>query len=246
MDRPLFLSLLGGMLASPSMARAFPAPPLRRLRLINAHTSESFDGPYRDDTGPIAMALEDLSSLLRDHHTGERIAVDVGVIDFLAALMDAMGATRATVLSGYRTVATNGLLARTNFGVADNSQHLYGRALDILFDTRLEAAMKTARAMKRGGVGWYPRSGFIHIDTGPVRNWTLEDRGLEHLLLPLDQLVAGNGSRLTSPTPVGRLNSLIPARTPSPFTAQQELGLKRIVDQALAQPFTRRISVGKH
>lgn len=253
MDRRVFLSSIGGVLATPFSARALPAPPLQRLRLTNAHTSESFDGPYRDDTGPIELALAELSFLLRDHHTGERITVDVGVIDFLATLMDAMGTTRATVLSGYRTVATNRLLARTSFGVADNSQHLYGRALDIRFDTRLEAAMKTARAMKRGGVGWYPRSGFIHIDTGPVRNWTLEERGLDHLLLPIDELVAGNGSRLSSPadidmlgSPKGRRDNVIPARTPSPFTAQQELGLKRIVDHALAQPSTRGMSLGKH
>ena len=252
MDRRLFLSSIGGVLATPFSARALPAPPLRRLRLTNEHTNESFDGPYRDDTGPIELALEELSFLLRDHHTGDRISVDVGVVDFLAALMDAMGATRAIVLSAYRTVATNRLLAQTKFGVADNSQHLYGRALDIRVGTRLEQAMMTARAMKRGGVGWYPRSGFIHIDTGPVRNWTLDDRGLDHLLLPIDQLVAGNGARLTSPTnsdmlgsPATRLDNLMPARTPSPFTAQQESGLKRILDQALAQPFTRPISVGK-
>ena len=115
----------------PRPARAWPAPaPLRRLRLSNAHTGESFDGPFRDDVGPISQAMSDLSVFLRDHHSGEKIAIDVGVLDFLASVMDAVGATSATILSAYRTRETNAMLARTTFGVADNSQHIYGRALD--------------------------------------------------------------------------------------------------------------------
>src|SRR5712691_6612451 len=191
MDRRLFLALGGGLLATPRQVRAWPAPsPLRRLSLANAHTGESFDGPYRDDLGPIAVAMEELSHFLRDHHSGERIAIDVGVIDFLAAVMDAVGATRATVLSAYRTRATNAALARTTFGVADNSQHIYGRALDIHLGARLEDAMRAAREMQRGGVGWYPHSGFVHLDTGPVRNWALEGLGVERLLLRLQDFLA--------------------------------------------------------
>ena len=126
MHRRDFLALAGGVLGHPGAVHALSAPPLRRLRLVNAHTKEIFDGPYRDDLGPIGLAVEELSLLLRDHHSGEQIAIDVGVIDFLATLMDAIGATRATVMSAYRGVATNQALARTKFGVAYNSQHLYG------------------------------------------------------------------------------------------------------------------------
>ena len=75
------------------------------------------------------------------------------------------------------------MLARTSFGVAEHSQHIYGRALDISLGSKLAEAMTAARAMQRGGVGWYPHSGFIHIDTGPVRNWTLDETGLDNLLL---------------------------------------------------------------
>src|SRR6266852_6462099 len=187
MDRRLFLALATGLLAAPRWARAVPAAPaLRRLILTNAHTGESFDGPYRDALGPIGLAMEELSHFLRDHHSGHSIAIDVGVVDFLAVVMDAVGATRATVLSAYRTPETNAMLARTTFGVAEHSQHMYGRALDIYLPARLEEAMQAARAMQRGGVGWYPRSGFIHIDTGPVRNWTLDGRGFGRLLLGRD------------------------------------------------------------
>jgi len=173
MRRRVFLALAG-----------WPTPmPLRRLRLANPHTGETFDGPFRDDTGPITQAMADLSELLRDHHSGEKTAIDIGVLDFLASVMDAVGATHATVLSAYRTRETNAMLARTTFGVAENSQHIYGRALDIRLPTRNEDAMQAARGLERGGVGWYPHSGFFHIDTGPVRNWMLDQRGLDSLLL---------------------------------------------------------------
>src|SRR5207249_9046125 len=134
----------------------------RRLDLVNAHTGERFSGPYRDQGGVIADAVEELCFFLRDFHCGRRIEMDVGVLDFLADVMAAVGATRATVLSAYRTPETNEMLRRTNFGVAEHSQHIYGRALDIYLPARLEDAMEAARKMERGGVGWYPHSGFIH------------------------------------------------------------------------------------
>jgi uncharacterized protein YcbK (DUF882 family) len=165
-------------------AIALPRPPsLWRLKLLNAHSGETFNGAYRDDKGPIAQVMEELSVFLRDHYTGEKITIDVGVIDFLADVMDSVGATGATILSAYRTPETNAMLARTTFGVAENSQHLYGRALDVYLPTRLQDAMQVARKMRRGGVGWYPQSGFFHLDTGPLRNWTLVQPGLGRLLL---------------------------------------------------------------
>jgi len=108
--------------------------------------------------------------------------MDVGVIDFLADVLDAVGETKATILSAYRSAETNAILARTTFGVAEHSQHILGHALDFRLEARLSDAMTRARAMRRGGVGWYPQSGFIHIDTGPIRNWTLGERGLDRLL----------------------------------------------------------------
>ena len=225
MDRRLFLALAGGWLTTPGPARAWPAPPpLRRLSLVNAHTGDSFDGPYRDDLGPIALAMEELSYFLRDHHSGAQIAIDVGVIDFLAAVMDAVGATRATVLSAYRTRETNAMLARTSFGVADNSQHIYGRALDIRLETRVEDAMHAARAMQRGGVGWYPRSGFIHLDSGPVRNWTLDGQGLDRLLFRLQQLVAHSGLAVPK--------NVLAGRARHPLSVRQRLALHRVIAKA--------------
>jgi uncharacterized protein YcbK (DUF882 family) len=184
MDRRLLLLMAAGWAAWPAAARAVPRPPaLRRLRLVNAHTGETFDGAYRDDKGPIGRVLDELSVFLRDFHCGAKTEMDVGVLDFLADVIDAVGETKATILSAYRTPETNAMLARTIFGVAENSQHMYGRALDISLGSKLAEAMTAARAMRRGGVGWYPHSDFIHIDTGPVRNWTLDESGLDNLLL---------------------------------------------------------------
>jgi uncharacterized protein YcbK (DUF882 family) len=224
MDRRLLLAMVGGLLASPVPVGALPVPSLRRLKLFNSHTRESFDGPYRDDQGPIASAMDELSHLLRDHHSGERIAIDVGVLDFLAAVMDSVGAGRATVLSAYRTLATNRMLARTTFGVADNSQHLYGRALDIRLESRLEDAMATARKMQRGGVGWYPRSGFVHLDTGPVRNWTLDGLGLDRLLTQVEQLLVR----------AGMPKEVIAVRAHRPLNVRQRLALHRVIAKAMA------------
>jgi len=183
MDRRLFLSLATGWAAWPRKARAVARPPaLCRVRLFNVHTGETFEGTYRNEKGPIARVIDELCIFLRDHHSGEKTQIDVGLIDFLADVLDAVGETRATVLSAYRTAETNAMLARTAFGVAENSQHICGCALDVHLGSRLREAMAAARAMQRGGVGWYPRSGFVHIDTGPVRNWTLDEHGLDRLL----------------------------------------------------------------
>ena len=136
MYRRRFL-VAGVLLAIPRLSWAAPAvAPLRRLRLVNTNTGETFDGSFRDDLGPIATALADLSDFLRDYRSGKKTAIDVRVLDFLASVMDAVGQTRATVLSAYRTRETNAKLARTHFGVAENSQHIYGRALDIRLETR--------------------------------------------------------------------------------------------------------------
>ena len=184
MDRRLFLSLIAGAVTLPDMVRALPSAPPQphRLNLNNPHTGETFSGIYRDDNGPIPRVMDELSVFLRDFHSGEKIDIDVGVIDFLTGVMQAAGQTSATILSAYRTAETNAMLAHTHFGVAENSQHIYGRALDVHFGDKLAEAMKAARAMQRGGVGWYPHSSFMHIDTGPVRNWDLDRSGLGTLL----------------------------------------------------------------
>ena len=185
MDRRLLLSIIAGTAVLPHLVKAVPLPPPQphRLNLVNQHTGETFSGVYRDDNGPIQHVMDDLSVFLRDYHCDEQIAIDVGVIDFLSHVMQAVGQRSATIFSAYRTPQTNEKLMHGSFGAAENSQHLYGRALDVHFGEKLEDAMKTARGMRRGCVGWYPHSGFMHIDTGPVRNWDLDHKGLGSMLV---------------------------------------------------------------
>ena len=161
-------------------AAAEPSVP-RRLKLKNANTAETFDGLYRDSQGPIASAMSDLAVFLRDHHANKPGPVHVDTLDFLADVMEAVGQSAATILSAYRTPETNAMLATYIVGVAEKSQHLLGRALDVTFDARLADARTAALKMERGGVGWYPRSNFIHLDTGPLRSWERDGSDIELL-----------------------------------------------------------------
>jgi len=163
-------------------AFARPAEP-QRLVLKNTHTGETFAGPYRDATGPLPSAVSDLAVFLRDFHADKTGPVDLAMLDFLADVMAATNQSHATVLSAYRTKATNEMLAATTFGVAEHSQHIVGRAIDVTFDRDLAGVEKTALAMRRGGVGWYPSSHFIHLDSGPTRSWELDGSGFDRLLI---------------------------------------------------------------
>jgi uncharacterized protein YcbK (DUF882 family) len=155
----------------------FPAPSTpRRLFLSNPHTGEVFSGPYRDKIGPIPEAMIDLAIFLRDHREGLSGPVYVETLDFLADVIEASGQSQATILSAYRTKKTNAMLAARIFGVAEKSQHLAGRAIDITLNSNLSPAARVARKMARGGVGWYPHAHFIHLDSGPIRNWTIDAR----------------------------------------------------------------------
>jgi uncharacterized protein YcbK (DUF882 family) len=242
MDRRFLLSLIAGTVALPQLARAVPLPPPRphRLNLANPHTGETFSGIYRDDFGPIPRVMEELSVFLRDFHSDEKIDIDVGVIDFLAQIMRSVGRTTATILSAYRTPQTNAKLTKTSFGVAENSQHLYGRALDVHFGDSLADAMKAARAMQRGGVGWYPHSSFMHIDTGPVRNWDLDNTRLGTLLVgkhrvrfdKKGQMLDAKGSRMVG------------AKLPAVLRGEPPLGVRgrlaRLRQLARAEFFARK------
>jgi uncharacterized protein YcbK (DUF882 family) len=173
------LTLVFGSAASARVlldAEPFKFEPLsrpRRLRLRHAHTGETFDGPYRDAIGPMPNAMIDLALFLRDHHENLTGPVFVETLDFLADVLEQTDQAHATILSAYRTKKTNAMLASRIFGVAEKSQHLAGRALDITLDSKLKPAANLARRMARGGVGWYPHNHFIHLDSGPIRNWTI-------------------------------------------------------------------------
>jgi uncharacterized protein YcbK (DUF882 family) len=115
-----------------------------------------------------------LNRFLRDHYSGVQGTMDPGLIDQVRRLQQAMASDGAIeVISGYRSSVTNERLRRRGGGgVATRSLHLQGRALDLrIAGVPLVALRDAALDLRAGGVGFYPESNFLHIDTGPVRRW---------------------------------------------------------------------------
>jgi uncharacterized protein YcbK (DUF882 family) len=155
----------------------------------------------------LPSAFSDLAIFLREFHADKTGPVDIAMLDFLADVMAATHQSRAVVLSAYRTRETNEWLRATTFGVAENSQHIWGRAIDVTFDRDLDRVVKAALAMKRGGVGWYPNSHFIHLDSGPIRSWELDGADFDNLLAG-GRLVARPRRILTVRERLARLRAL--------------------------------------
>ena len=146
----------------------------RRIPLFNIHTGEAATVEYYADGGYRADQMDHLDALLRDWRTDAVIRMDPRVIDILYVLWTMAETERPIhVLSAYRTAETNARLARTNPLVARNSLHIEGKAVDFyLPDGDLARLYDLAISLRGGGVGWYPRAGFLHVDCGPVRCWT--------------------------------------------------------------------------
>jgi uncharacterized protein YcbK (DUF882 family) len=149
------------------------APP-GRLALYNIHTREALTIPYRDAAGRYdPAALDRLNRLLRCHFTGEVAAIDLRVVEFLGAVDQELGGDREIhVISGFRSPEYNAWLIRRGSGVATHSLHLLGRAIDVRFPgLPVGRVRRAALALGWGGVGYYPASGFVHLDSGRVRSW---------------------------------------------------------------------------
>jgi uncharacterized protein YcbK (DUF882 family) len=147
---------------------------VRRLRLYNTHTGERLDVVYRRGDAYLPDALDKLEHHLRDHRTGDVHPFDPQLFDLLADLAEAAGRPEGEfqVISGYRSPQTNEMLRRRTTGVAKNSLHTKAQAIDVrLPDVKTETLRELALTLRRGGVGYYPRSDFIHVDTGRVRRW---------------------------------------------------------------------------
>ena len=175
--REIFGAALGATLLPLAWSVATGTPtaddPNRRLALHSIHTNESLDVTFHDRNGFVDDALKKLQHLLRDHRTGEDHAMDPDLYVLLSDLARTAGLDpHYEVISGYRSPATNSGLIAGGHHVAKQSMHLQGRAMDVrLHGIELAAFRDLALAAKRGGVGFYPRSNFVHIDTGRVRSW---------------------------------------------------------------------------
>jgi uncharacterized protein YcbK (DUF882 family) len=155
-------------------AGALPDADAHRIRLFHTHTGERIDLVYRNAEAYIPESLERLDHFLRDHRTGDVDHYDPRVFDLLSDLIAAAGHPGAElqVICGYRTPWSNEFLRTHTFGVARNSLHMQAEAIDIrLPGVSIASLRNTALALGRGGVGYYPRSNFIHVVVGRVRRW---------------------------------------------------------------------------
>ena len=145
----------------------------RTLDFHNLHTGENVSATYWADGSYVDGALADIDKVLRDFRTGEVQPIDRSLLDLLHDLRDAAGSGDTFhVITGYRSPKTNQKLAAKSGGVAKKSLHMRGMAIDVrLPGTQLSHLKQAATALQRGGVGYYPKSDFIHVDVGRVRYW---------------------------------------------------------------------------
>ena len=145
----------------------------RTLTFIHTHTGEKLVAPYLQGDCYQAACLAQVNHFLRDFRTGEVHAIDPALLDMLFDLQ--VRADREApfeVISGYRSPATNSKLHRKSTGVASHSLHMEGKAIDIRLSGFSTARLRDhALSLKRGGVGYYQASDFVHVDTGRVRFW---------------------------------------------------------------------------
>jgi uncharacterized protein YcbK (DUF882 family) len=159
--------------ALPGIAAARAAD-ARRLHFVNMHTGESLETSYFERGSYQPAELGRMDWLLRDHRSGDVMPIDRRLFDLLHELaMTAGREPRYQVISAYRSPATNAMLAATTDGVSARSLHMEGRAIDVrLVGLPTATFCDLALARRAGGVGYYPKSDFVHLDLGRVRSWT--------------------------------------------------------------------------
>jgi uncharacterized protein YcbK (DUF882 family) len=145
----------------------------RSLEMVNVNTGETISVTYWSDGAYRRDALDQLNHFCRDSQNNQQTEMDPLLFDVLWQTMQITGyQSRVEVLSAFRSPTTNAFLASMSRGVARDSQHMNGNAMDIRFPgVPVFKIRQAARALQLGGVGFYPRSGFVHLDTGPVRYW---------------------------------------------------------------------------
>ena len=145
----------------------------RQLSFYHTHTRLSLDVVYYANGEYVDSALDEINRFLKDFRTGEITAINPQLLDLLHDVRNELGPDATVeVISAYRSPQTNEMLRATTTGVAKNSQHVKGNAIDVrLRGIRTTRLRDTAIRMQRGGVGFYPKSDFVHVDMGPVRAW---------------------------------------------------------------------------
>jgi uncharacterized protein YcbK (DUF882 family) len=171
--RRFLVGSLGAAAALSGAGRSAAAVAAHRLSFYHIHTAEKLTIVYREQGVLIPQALVEVNRYLRDFRTEQVHDIDATLLDTLHALystFDERG--NFEVISGYRSPRTNAALRHATTGVAENSLHIQGRAIDVrLTSAKTTALRDAALALKAGGVGYYAESNFVHLDTGKVRSW---------------------------------------------------------------------------
>lgn len=168
-----------GLTLIPNTLLAAPKTPTktasksRTLYVKALNLNETLRSTYFDGEKYVASELKKLNRLFRDRRNDEEIEIDVGVYDQLYLLQNYFGQDKAIMMiCGYRSPVTNQNMKATKAGVAEKSLHMTGQAVDFYIeDVPLKKVQEAALALKSGGVGYYPKSNFVHVDTGTVRHW---------------------------------------------------------------------------
>jgi uncharacterized protein YcbK (DUF882 family) len=175
MNRRKFMAnvaLSAPLAALPTLCLAAPAVP-RSLRFYHTHTGEKLDVLYYEHGGYLPEALDAVNQLMRDHRSGEVTRMDPKLLDLLRQVQTRLGSTGTfEIISAYRSPATNEMLRNQGGGVAKSSLHMQGKAIDVrLSNVATKDIRQVGLDLKLGGVGYYPQSNFVHLDTGRVRRW---------------------------------------------------------------------------
>ncbi len=172
--RKLLKSALGTTLAGLLMpARHALGMADKHLSFYHTHTGRKLDVTFARGGKFVDSALQEVNEFLNDFRTGDVTEIDPELLNLMYDIRESLGSEgRFEVISAYRSPKTNEMLRNRGGGVAKNSQHLLGKAIDVrLSDVELPKLRDAALAQKRGGVGYYAKSNFVHIDTGRVRRW---------------------------------------------------------------------------
>ncbi|WP_162046200.1 YcbK family protein [Vibrio taketomensis] len=173
-----FIKLAGSGLVvascAPSVALASTPDLSRSLAFNNLHTGENLETCYFDGKQYVAKELGRINHICRDFRRNEIHKMDKHLFDQISLIQKELGVdSEVQIISGYRSPATNASLRAHSSGVAKKSYHMTGQAIDFRLEgVSLRRVRDVAREIKAGGVGYYPSSNFVHIDTGPVRYWS--------------------------------------------------------------------------
>ena len=177
--RDFFKTGTAAMLATafPSLSSAWSINQARVIKLYNVNTKEKIETPFWRNGYYDSDGILRLTKFFRDWRQGEIHNINTDVFEIIYAIQNELDLNERGLhlVSGYRSKKTNDALRRANgsrTGVAKRSYHMEGKAADIRsYDVNLRKIYKAAQRLKEGGVGYYPRSHFVHIDVGNVRYW---------------------------------------------------------------------------